>query len=321
MISHASVHRLFTATEPWFGFGADDVWTLFHSYAFDFSVWEIWGALLHGGRLVVVPYWESRSPEGFYRLLREERVTVLNQTPSAFRQLLWAEEAALGDAPPDLALRSVIFGGEALEPASLAPWFARHGDERPRLINMYGITETTVHVTYRPVRAADLAAGSLIGEPIPDLAVHLLDPGLRPVPIGTPGEIHVGGAGLAQGYLGRPDLTAERFVPDPFSGRRERGSTVRETWPAACRTAIWSTSAASISRSRSAASASSWERSRPSWPFSPACARPWSWHARTAWWPTWRATRPIPPLCERPWPSGCRTTCSPRPSSSWTPSP
>ena len=219
VISHASVHRLFTATEPWFGFGADDVWTLFHSYAFDFSVWEIWGALLHGGRLVVVPYWESRSPEGFYRLLREERVTILNQTPSAFRQLLWAEEAVLGDALPDLALRLVIFGGEALEPASLAPWFARHGDERPRLINMYGITETTVHVTYRPVRVADLAAGSLIGEPIPDLAVHLLDPGLRPAPIGTPGEIHVGGAGLAQGYLGRPDLTAERFVPDPFSGQ------------------------------------------------------------------------------------------------------
>ncbi len=113
----------------------------------------------------------------------------------------------------------MIFGGEALEPASLAPWFARHGDERPRLVNMYGITETTVHVTYRPVRPADLAGGSLIGEPIPDLAVHLLDAHLQPVPIGVPGEIHVGGAGLAQGYLGRPDLTAERFVPDPFSGR------------------------------------------------------------------------------------------------------
>jgi amino acid adenylation domain-containing protein len=217
VVTHASVHRLFTATAPWFGFGADDVWTLFHSYAFDFSVWEIWGALLHGGRLVVVPYWESRSPEDFYRLLREERVTVLNQTPSAFRQLLWAEEAVLGAAAPDLALRWVIFGGEALEPASLAPWFARHGDESPRLINMYGITETTVHVTYRPVRAADLAGGSLIGEPIPDLAVHLLDGSLQPLPAGVPGEMHVGGAGLAQGYLGRPDLTAERFVPDPFA--------------------------------------------------------------------------------------------------------
>ncbi len=225
IVSHANVDRLFTATEPWFGFGPDDVWTLFHSYAFDFSVWEIWGALLHGGRLVVVPYWESRSPESFYRLLAEERVTVLNQTPSAFRQLLWAEEAALGGSgsptAPDLALRWVIFGGEALEPASLAPWFARHGDERPRLINMYGITETTVHVTFRPVRAADLEDGavSAIGQPIPDLAVHLLDVHLQPQPIGVPGEIHVGGAGLAHGYLGRPDLTAERFVPDPFAAR------------------------------------------------------------------------------------------------------
>ncbi|HEY0556713.1 MAG TPA: amino acid adenylation domain-containing protein, partial [Thermoanaerobaculia bacterium] len=213
VVTHANVHRLFTATDWWFGFGADDVWTLFHSYAFDFSVWEIWGALLHGGRLVVVPFWESRSPEDFLRLLAAERVTVLNQTPSAFRQLLRADEAL----PADLSLRWVIFGGEALEPASLAPWFARHGDEEPRLINMYGITETTVHVTYRPVRAADLAAGSLIGEPIPDLAVHLLDRSLQLVPVGTPGEIHVGGAGLALGYLGRPALTAERFVPDPFA--------------------------------------------------------------------------------------------------------
>src|SRR6185503_7708242 len=115
LIEHRNVARLFAATDAWFGFGPDDVWTLFHSYAFDFSVWEIWGALLHGGRLVVVPYWESRSPERFYRLLAAERVTVLNQTPSAFRQLLWAEEAALGEAAPDLSLRWVIFGGEALE--------------------------------------------------------------------------------------------------------------------------------------------------------------------------------------------------------------
>ena len=112
----------------WFGFGPDDVWTLFHSIAFDFSVWELWGALLHGGRLVVVPYEVSRSPELFYELLGKERVTVLNQTPSAFRQLIWAEEAVLarGGAEP-LALREVIFGGEALEPGSLAPWVARHG--------------------------------------------------------------------------------------------------------------------------------------------------------------------------------------------------
>ncbi|MFL6261096.1 MAG: amino acid adenylation domain-containing protein [Thermoanaerobaculia bacterium] len=217
VVSHRNVDRLLTATDAWFGFGPDDVWTLFHSYAFDFSVWEIWGALLYGGRLVVVPYWESRSPEAFYRLLREERVTVLNQTPSAFRQLLWAEEAVLGGEPSDLALRWVIFGGEALEPASLAPWFERHGDERPRLVNMYGITETTVHVTWRPLSRADSSAGgSPIGAPIPDLSLFVLDPRLRPQPVGVPGELFVGGEGLALGYLGRPDLTAERFVPDPW---------------------------------------------------------------------------------------------------------
>ena len=223
VVTHANVDRLFTATAPWFGFGVDDVWTLLHSYAFDFSVWELWGPLLHGGRLAVVPFWESRSPEGFYRLLCAEKVTVLNQTPSAFRQLLWAEEAA--PSAGELSLRWVIFGGEALEPASLAPWFARHGDERPRLINMYGITETTVHVTFRPVRADDLddlGRGSLIGRPIPDLSLHVLDAHLQPRPFLATGEIHVGGAGLAQGYLGRPDLTAERFVPDPFT--REPGA-------------------------------------------------------------------------------------------------
>ncbi|HEY0512065.1 MAG TPA: amino acid adenylation domain-containing protein [Thermoanaerobaculia bacterium] len=218
VIPHGHVTRLFSATAPWFGFGPEDVWTLFHSYAFDFSVWEIWGALLHGGRLVVVPYWESRSPEAFYALLRDERVTVLNQTPSAFRQLLWAEEGILAGAPPDLALRLVIFGGEALDLSSLAPWFQRHGDERPLLVNMYGITETTVHVTYRPVRQADLAAGrgSVLGAPIPDLTLHVVDRGLEPQPIGVAGEIVVGGEGVALGYLGRPELTAERFVPDPY---------------------------------------------------------------------------------------------------------
>ncbi|HTG36439.1 MAG TPA: non-ribosomal peptide synthase/polyketide synthase [Thermoanaerobaculia bacterium] len=217
VVRHGNAVRLFTATEPWFGFGAEDVWTLFHSYAFDFSVWELWGALLHGGRLVVVPYWVSRSPEAFYDLLATERVTVLNQTPSAFRQLIWAEESALGGAAPDLALRYVVFGGEALEPASLAPWFERHGDQTPRLINMYGITETTVHVTYRPVGWTEVAgAGSVIGRPIPDLGLYVLDAAAQPLPAGVPGEIHVGGAGLALGYLGRPELTAERFVPDPY---------------------------------------------------------------------------------------------------------
>ncbi len=216
VVPHAQVVRLFTATRAWFDFGPRDIWTLFHSVAFDFSVWEIWGALAHGGRLVVVPYWTSRSPDSFYELLSREGVTVLNQTPSAFRQLVLAE-GERGRDPLPLALRYIIFGGEALDLASLEPWLGRHGDEQPRLVNMYGITETTVHVTYRPVSRADSGAGSLIGGPIPDLRLHLLDRGGRRVPLFAPGEIHVGGAGLARGYLNRPELTAERFVPDPFS--------------------------------------------------------------------------------------------------------
>ncbi|HTQ80161.1 MAG TPA: condensation domain-containing protein, partial [Thermoanaerobaculia bacterium] len=221
-ICHGNVARLLTATEPWFGFGPGDVWTLFHSFAFDFSVWEMWGALAYGGNLIVVPYWVSRSPEAFLQLLAQEGVTVLNQTPSAFRQLIRAEEEV--GRSEELALRLVIFGGEALEMQSLGPWVARHGVERPRLVNMYGITETTVHVTYRPLAQADIAGSSggdggntsTIGGPIPDLGLRVLDAGFEPQPLGVPGELCVAGAGLARGYLGRPELTACRFVPDPW---------------------------------------------------------------------------------------------------------
>jgi amino acid adenylation domain-containing protein len=217
LMTHDCVTRLFAATDAWFEFGPRDVWTLFHSLAFDFSVWELWGALLYGGRLVLVPYWASRSPEAFYKLLRDERVTVLNQTPSAFRQLMRVEESA-GSAQ-DLSLRFVIFGGEALELQSLRPWFARHVDQRPRLVNMYGITETTVHVTSRPLHKEDAerAQGNLIGRPIPSLQVYILDQHQRLAPIGVAGEICVGGAGLARGYHQRAGLTAEKFIPNPFS--------------------------------------------------------------------------------------------------------
>ncbi len=217
VVTHYNVVRLFQATQDWFHFNQDDVWTLFHSYAFDFTVWELWGALIYGGKLIVVPYWVSRSPEALYDLLVAQQVTVLNQIPSAFRQLIHVEER-LGQ-PGELALRYVIFGGEALELGSLRPWFERHGDQTPRLINMYGITETTVHVTYRSITLADLDAcsGSVIGSPIPDLQLYVLDAHGQPVPIGIPGELHVGGAGLARGYLHQPALTAQRFVPCPWS--------------------------------------------------------------------------------------------------------
>lgn len=216
-VTHQNVVRLFTQTEQWFHFTSEDVWTLFHSYTFDFSVWELWGALLYGGRLVVVPYIVSRSPGEFYELLCREKVTVLNQTPSAFRQLIWAEQSSR--VPRELTLRYVICGGEALELQSLKPWFERHGDERPCVVNMYGITETTVHVTYRVIRQTDLTRclGSVLGVPIPDLRLYVLDQHLKPVPPGVPGELCVGGAGVARGYLNRPELTAERFIADPFS--------------------------------------------------------------------------------------------------------
>ena len=216
-IAHQNVVRLFGATERLFRFGADDVWTLFHSFAFDFSVWEIWGALLYGGRVVVVPHATSRSPADFLRLLAREGVTVLNQTPAAFYQLMQAdrESSELGHA---LALRYVIFGGEALELRRLDEWYQRHSDSAPVLVNMYGITETTVHVSYIALdRAAVTAnAGSLIGRGIADLRVYVLDGGLQPVPAGVTGELYVAGAGLARGYLGRAGLTAERFVADPY---------------------------------------------------------------------------------------------------------
>ncbi|MEX2212842.1 MAG: amino acid adenylation domain-containing protein [Phycisphaeraceae bacterium] len=215
-VTHRNVARLFTATDDWFAFGPHDVWTMFHSYAFDFSVWEMWGALLYGGRLVVVPFLSSRSPQAFHNLLLVEGVTVLNQTPSAFYQLMSADEGIAQDE--SLNLRLVIFGGEALDLSALRPWFDRHGDEQPQLVNMYGITETTVHVTYRPLTRADALSplGSLIGVPIPDLKIYLLDPSGQPVPIGVPGEMYVGGAGVAAGYLNQPVLTDARFLPDRF---------------------------------------------------------------------------------------------------------
>ncbi|KOX18393.1 hypothetical protein ADK67_36955 [Saccharothrix sp. NRRL B-16348] len=197
VIPHGNVVRLFSATDHWFRLGPDDVVSMFHSYAFDVSVFELWAALLHGGRLVVVPHAVSRSPRDFARLLADEGVTILSQTPSAFYQLI-------PEQPTGLSLRCVIFAGEALDLRKLAGW-----DGPGALINMYGITETTVHVTYTE------ADGS-IGVAMPDLRVYVLDEDLNPVPPNVPGELYVAGPGLARGYLDRPGLTASRFVANPF---------------------------------------------------------------------------------------------------------
>ena len=280
VIPHHNVVRLFASTQHWFRFGAEDVWTLFHSYAFDFSVWEIWGALLHGGRLVVVPHAVSRSPGEFLRLLAQEGVTVLNQTPSAFYQLMQAdrEQPELGQT---LSLRYVIFGGEALELGRLEDWYSRHPDHAPRLINMYGITETTVHVSYNELdrQSAASGAGSLIGGPIPDLRVYVLDEALQPAPPGTPGEMYVAGAGLARGYWGRPELTAERFVADPFG---PPGSRMYRTGDVARR--LEDGTLDYLGRAdhqvKYGASASNRARSKPCLPVTPKLPRRPLWRAR-----------------------------------------
>ncbi|WP_036447763.1 amino acid adenylation domain-containing protein, partial [Mycolicibacterium hassiacum] len=201
---------------------SDQVWSLTHSLAFDVSVCEMWGALLYGGRLVVVPDAVARSAEELLALLADEQVTVLSQTPSAFYALQTADglQPEVGDR---LALRAVLFAGEALEPQRLRPWVQRHPVGSPRLLNLYGITETTVHASFREITEADLDdSASPVGVPMAHLGFFVLDRYLRPVPPGVVGELYVAGAGVAFGYVGRPGLTASRFVACPFGGSGAR---------------------------------------------------------------------------------------------------
>ncbi|MGV9712982.1 amino acid adenylation domain-containing protein, partial [Gordonia sp. NPDC003424] len=213
-VTHRDVVTLMDAAGDDFEFRADDVWTMFHSYAFDFSVWELWGPLLSGGRLVVVDRDVARDPSAFLGLLADEGVTVLNQTPSAFYQLIEARRRT----PIALPLRYVVFGGEQLNFGQVARWFDEFGDDTAELVNMYGITETTVHVSYRSLErpSARSADASFIGRALSSLTIHVLDARLHPVPDGVVGEMYVAGGQLAQGYLGRLGLTATRFVADPW---------------------------------------------------------------------------------------------------------
>ncbi|WP_256253324.1 amino acid adenylation domain-containing protein, partial [Paenibacillus sp. UNC496MF] len=211
MIEHRNVVQLVLNDPLPFDFGAEDIWTVFHSFSFDFSVWEMYGALLYGGRSVIVPKLVAQHPAAFLELLSKENVTVLNQTPTAFRGLI--QEAMSRTVP--LNLRYVIFGGEALQPGMLRPWKEKYTETR--LINMYGITETTVHVTYKEIGEAEIEANrSAIGWTLPTLNGYVMNVDSQLVPVGAAGELYVGGAGVARGYLNRDELTRERFVANPY---------------------------------------------------------------------------------------------------------
>lgn len=211
-ISHKNLVRLLLNSEFQFDFSENDVWTIFHSFCFDFSVWEMYGALFFGGTCVLVSKEVARDTSKFAALLKQEKVTVLNQTPSAFYNL----SDTVTQAGEKLeSLRYVIFGGEALQPAKLGKWYEQHPDTL--LINMYGITETTVHVTYKKITAREISDGkSNIGKCIPTLETWVLDPFQQIQSNGFPGELYVGGAGLAKTYLNRPEMNREKFVDHPF---------------------------------------------------------------------------------------------------------
>ncbi|MCU0667150.1 MAG: AMP-binding protein, partial [Patescibacteria group bacterium] len=195
-----------------FDFNDQDAWSFFHSYSFDFSVWEMYGALLYGGRLVIIPKMTARDPQQFLNVLLDQKITILNQTPSAFYNLL---DEILKINSKNLSARYVIFGGEALKPARLKAWRQKYPDIK--LINMFGITETCVHVTYKEIGEREIESDiSNIGKPIPTLSTYIMDQYQTLTPLGTPGELYVGGEGVARGYLNRPELTAQRFMEHPY---------------------------------------------------------------------------------------------------------
>lgn len=216
LISHKNVVRLFASTEKLYSFNENDIWTLFHSYAFDFSVWELWGALLYGGSVVIVPNDVARNPQLYWQLLQAKKITVLNQTPSAFKQLSAFDATCVRKLE---TLRYVIFGGESLTKGHIDLWVRKNGLKNPLLINMYGITEITVHGTYHFIREAEFSGrcqNISIGKRLGDLSLYVLSPDKQLIPKGIPGELYVGGSGVAIGYLNRTELTKERFIENPF---------------------------------------------------------------------------------------------------------
>ncbi len=212
MVEHRNVIALFFNERSLFDFDTNDVWTMFHSHAFDFSVWEMYGALLHGGKLIIVSKAVAKDTPSYLQLLKEEQVTVLNQTPGAFYNLAGIQEL---ENSYDLALRYVVFGGEALNPARLKRWHANNPNVK--LVNMYGITETTIHVTYKEISEQEINSQiNTIGVPLPHANVLLMDSYQQLVPKGIKGEMYVGGLGVARGYLNNEELTDQKFIENPF---------------------------------------------------------------------------------------------------------
>ncbi|MFE6926392.1 amino acid adenylation domain-containing protein, partial [Nocardia sp. NPDC057663] len=214
-ITHRNATALFSGALEWGEFDNHDVWSWCHSHAFDFSVWELWGALSSGGRVVVIPNSATRSPMELWKSIVDNGVTILNQTPSAF----YALTEALREIDPGHCLRMMIFGGEALNLRRVERWRSSPSFASVTFVNMYGITETTVHLTKFVVTSESTAHNrSFIGNPIANMRVYILDSWLQPVAPGVPGELYVSGVQLAQGYHERAGLTASRFSADPFSG-------------------------------------------------------------------------------------------------------
>jgi len=218
MVTHRNVTRLFSITDKLFKFGPDDVWSIFHSFAFDFSVWEMWGALLSGGRVVIVPQLTAQNSEEFLQLVCKEGITILNQTPSAFSML----SAVQFRYNREHCLRVIIFGGEALDITILKSWQANKLNQRTKLVNMFGITETTVHTTYTEISGDNRSKAGVIGTCLGDMRAYVLDSNLGMVALGVVGELYIAGEGVARGYVNNPALTAERFLPDPFGLPSER---------------------------------------------------------------------------------------------------
>ncbi|QED47028.1 non-ribosomal peptide synthase/polyketide synthase [Cytobacillus dafuensis] len=213
MVEHKNVTSLILNEKMPYQFSDKDIWTIFHSFSFDFSVWEMYGALLYGGTCVIVPKDIAQNPKKFLSLLQSENVTVLNQTPSAFSHLI--EEVSFNGVT-NLNLRYVIFGGEALKPAMLYPWKLKFPNIH--LINMYGITETTVHVTYKEITKHEIEENtSNIGKPLPSLNAYIMNEHQQLVPTGTIGELYIGGEGVTRGYINKEALTKERFMLNPYN--------------------------------------------------------------------------------------------------------